>query len=57
MLDYQLIDKKITSMVSVRMDCQSYVVRVVTKTVYQGVGKGQDENNESNCIRCRRHII
>lgn len=44
-------------MVSVRMDCQSYVVRVVTKTVYQGVGKGKDENNESNCIRCRRHII
>ena len=42
-------------MVSVRMDCQSYVVRVVTKTVYQE--KGQDENNESNCIRRRRHII
>ena len=23
----------------------------------QGVEKGQDENNESNCIRRRRHII
>ena len=43
-------------MVSVRMDCQSYVVRTVI-TVYQGVEKGQDENNESNCIRRRRHII
>lgn len=44
-------------MVSVRMDYQSYIVRVVTKTVYQGVEKGQDENNESNRIRRRRHII
>ena len=44
-------------MVSVRMDCQSYVERTVIKTVYQGVEKGQDENNESNCIRRRRHII
>lgn len=44
-------------MVSVRIDCQSYVVRTVIKTVYQRVEKGQDENNESNCIRRRRHII
>jgi hypothetical protein len=44
-------------MVSVRMDCQSYIVRTVIKTVYQGVEKEQDENNESNCIRRRRHII
>ncbi len=44
-------------MVSVRIDCQSYVVRTVIKAVYQGVEKGQDENNESNCIRRRRHII
>ena len=44
-------------MVSVRIVCQSYVVRTVIKTVYQGVEKGQDENNESNCIRRRRHII
>ena len=33
-------------MVSVRMDCQSYVVRIVIETVYQGVEKGQDEKNE-----------
>ena len=44
-------------MVSVQNGFLSYVVRTATKTVYQGVEKGQDEKNESNCIRRRRHII
>ena len=44
-------------MVSVQNELLLYIVRTVIKTVYQGVEKGQDEKNESNCIRCRRHII
>lgn len=44
-------------MVSVQNGFLSYKVRTVIKTVYQGVEKGQDEKNESNCIRRRRHII
>lgn len=44
-------------MVSVQNGFLSYVVRIVIETVYQGVEKGQDEKNESNCIRRRRHII
>lgn len=44
-------------MVSVQNELLLYIVRTVIKTVYQGVEKGQDEKNESNCIRRRRHII
>ena len=38
-------------MVSVRIDCQSYVVRTVIKTVYQGEEKEQDEGRFSRKIK------